>query len=93
MQRLIGEKKSHVLALLHLGLEDLAVVFHAHDVGLRVRLGASLALRGHGGIDVPGGEDVGERHAVLSCVFVGVIFVCREWARWGGSDSECDGAR
>ena len=59
---------SVLFSLLHLGLENLAVMFHAHDVGLRVRLGASLALRGHGGIDVPGGEDVGGRHVVLSCV-------------------------
>jgi hypothetical protein len=46
-------------ALLHLGLENLAVVLHAHDAGLGVCVG--LGLGGHRDVYIPDGEDVG-RH-------------------------------
>jgi hypothetical protein len=55
---------SHILALLHLGLKDLTVVLHAHNIGLGVPvgLGVVLAVGGHRRVNVPSGEYVGRRH-------------------------------
>ena len=69
MRGLDVRRRNNVLALLHLGLEDLAVVFHAHDVGLVGLGGRSGAV--HRGVDVTGGEDVGG-HGVWWCDCVGL---------------------
>jgi hypothetical protein len=61
----MGDGGNVLAALLHLGLEDLTMVLHAHDIGLGICVG--LGLRGHRDVDVSCGEDVG-RH----CCCVGI---------------------
>lgn len=77
-----GARQGDVLSLLlHLGLEDLAVVLHAHNIGLPA--GVHLSARLHGSVDVASGKYVG-RHDV-------VCWKCDSGKGWSKSDEGLDG--